>query len=88
MKDDPPEAIRDVKESAWKEVNDFVKKERSHSAPGPNGVPYIVYKKCPALLVATFPSNIEKRNNNYQHVGKSQRVPKENNKSPTSSLEL
>lgn len=65
MKDDPPEAIRDVKESAWKEVNDFVKKERSHSAPGPNGVPYIhvVYKKCPALLVATFPSNLEKRNN-------------------------
>lgn len=63
MKDDPPEAIKDVKESAWKEVNDFVKKERSHSAPGPNGVPYIVYKMCPALLVATFPSNLEKRNN-------------------------
>lgn len=63
MKDDPPEAIRDVKESVWKEVNDFVKKERPHSAPGPNGVPYIVYKKCPALLVATFPSNLEKRNN-------------------------
>lgn len=63
MKDDPPEAIRDVKESAWKEVNDFVKKERSHSAPGQNGVPYIAYKKGPALLVATFPSNLEKRNN-------------------------
>lgn len=82
MKDDPPEAIRDVKESAWKEVNDFVKKERSHSAPGPNRVPYIVYKKCPALLVAT------REKEQYQHVGKSQRVPKENNKSPTSSLEL
>ena len=34
----------------FKEVQEVTKKARSRSAPGPNGVPYKVYKKCPKLL--------------------------------------
>lgn len=30
------------KESSWKEVNDFLKRARAGSAPGPNGIPYKV----------------------------------------------
>ena len=33
-----------------KEASDVVKKARSGSAPGPNGIPYKVYKMCPMLL--------------------------------------
>ena len=40
----------DVREPTWKEVQDVVKKARSGSAPGPSGIPYKVYKKCPKLL--------------------------------------
>ena len=45
-----PEIPMDTKEPSWKEVADIVKKARSGSAPGPNGVPYKVYKKCPKIL--------------------------------------
>jgi len=31
-------------------VKKIVKKARSGSAPGPNGIPYKVYKMCPLLL--------------------------------------
>lgn len=31
-------------EPSWQEVNDFIKKARGKSAPGPNGIPYKVYK--------------------------------------------
>lgn len=37
-------------EPTLKEVQDIVKKARSKSAPGPNGIPYKVYKLCPKLL--------------------------------------
>ena len=37
-------------EPTWKEVKEIVKKARSGSAPGPNGIPYKVYKVCPLLL--------------------------------------
>ena len=37
-------------EPTWKEVKEIVKKERSGSAPGPNGIPYRVYIICPLLL--------------------------------------
>ena len=33
-----------------KEVKEVVKKARAKSAPGPSGIPYLVYKKCPRLL--------------------------------------
>ncbi|XP_052268662.1 uncharacterized protein LOC127870041 [Dreissena polymorpha] len=39
-----------IKEPTMKEVSDVVKKARSGSAPGPNGIPYKVYKMCPMLL--------------------------------------
>lgn len=63
MKDDLFEVIRDVKELVWKEVNDFVKKERLYLVLGLNGVFYLVYKKCLVLFVVIFLSNLEKRNN-------------------------
>lgn len=51
----------DVKETTWKEMKEMVKNATSGSAPGPNGVPYIVsnftYK-----IMATFPRNLEERN--------------------------
>lgn len=62
MKDDLFEVIREVKELVWKEVNDFVKKERLYLVLGLNGVFYIVYK-CLVLFVVIFLSNLEKRNN-------------------------
>ena len=31
------------------ELENFLKKARSASAPGPNGIPYRVYKKCPKI---------------------------------------
>lgn len=50
VKVDPPEAMMDVKETTWKEMKEMVKNATSGSAPGPNGVPYIVYKKCPTCV--------------------------------------
>ena len=35
-------------------VNDRIQKARNKSAPGPNGVPYLVYKKCPGLARLLF----------------------------------
>lgn len=35
---------------SWKEVQTAVKAARNNSSPGPNGVPYLVYKRCPKLL--------------------------------------
>ncbi|XP_060589960.1 uncharacterized protein LOC132745155 [Ruditapes philippinarum] len=47
---DEPAIPLNMKEPTWKEINDVVKKARSCSAPGPSGIPYKVYKKCPKLL--------------------------------------
>jgi hypothetical protein len=33
-----------------KEVEDVVKRARGKSAPGPYGVPYLIYKPCPKVL--------------------------------------
>ena len=38
----------------WGEVQDVVVKARAKSAPGPNGVPYLVYKRCPGVLKRLF----------------------------------
>ena len=46
----PPSTNFDLKEPTWIEIQAVMKKARSGSAPGPNGVPYIVYKRCPQLL--------------------------------------
>ena len=39
---------------SWGEFNKQLRKTRSKSAPGPNGVPYIVYKRCPGLARLLF----------------------------------
>ena len=40
LKDNPP---------TFRELTEKLKKTRSKSAPGPNGVPYLVYKRCPDI---------------------------------------
>ena len=39
-----------TKEPTWKEVYEVVHRAKSSSAPGPSGLPYKIYKKCPKLL--------------------------------------
>lgn len=48
----PPEltSVFNIKEPTLKEVEEVVKAARTSSAPGPSGVPYVVYKRCPKLL--------------------------------------
>ena len=45
----PNECDFDEKEPQLQEVKDIIKKARAGSAPGPNGIPYKVYKQCPLL---------------------------------------
>ena len=40
----------DLKEPTWKEIKAVIKTTRLASAPGPNDIPYNVYKCCPQLL--------------------------------------
>ncbi|XP_030008310.1 uncharacterized protein LOC115431800 [Sphaeramia orbicularis] len=47
---DMPGKELNISEPSWKEVQEVVKKARTGSAPGPSGIPYKVYKKCPMLL--------------------------------------
>ena len=47
---DTPETPFDSREPTFTEIKEVVKKSRSCSAPGPNGIPYKVYKQCPSLL--------------------------------------
>merc|ERR1711954_283066 len=37
------------KEPTWREFGGRLRKTRSKSAPGPNGVPYLVYKTCEGI---------------------------------------
>ena len=48
----PPEPTLafNTKEPTLKEVEEVVKAARTSSAPGPSGVPYVVYKRCSRLL--------------------------------------
>ena len=47
---EPPEKLMELKEPTWREVTEVVRKAKSGSAPGPNGIPCKVYKKCPKVL--------------------------------------
>lgn len=47
---DPPEYHFPTDPPTWKEVENTVRKARTASAPGPNGVPYKVYKNTPDVL--------------------------------------
>ena len=50
IEDEQPPSIQfDLSEPKLSEIRDVVKKARSSSAPGPNGIPYKVYKMCPQL---------------------------------------
>nr|XP_034324819.1 uncharacterized protein LOC117689102 [Crassostrea gigas] len=44
-----PEHIFDESEPTTKKVRDVIRKARAASAPGPNGIPYKVYKNCRRL---------------------------------------
>ena len=44
-----PTQVFDIEEPMLGEVKDVVRKSRAGSAPGPNGLPYKVYKNCPRL---------------------------------------
>uniref|UniRef100_A0A8W8L8P9 Reverse transcriptase domain-containing protein n=1 Tax=Magallana gigas TaxID=29159 RepID=A0A8W8L8P9_MAGGI len=44
-----PEHIFDESELTAKEVRYVIRKARAASAPGPNGIPYQVYKNCPRM---------------------------------------
>lgn len=46
----PPVSKFDILPPKLSEVREVVRKTRSASAPGPNGVPYNLYKNCPAVL--------------------------------------
>lgn len=45
-----PRHPMDVSPPKWKEVENTVRRARTSSAPGPNGVPYKVYKNTPDVL--------------------------------------
>ena len=45
-----PNTEFDSKDITWKEVQQVVRKARAKSAPGPSGIPYLFYKKCPKVL--------------------------------------
>lgn len=51
----PPEptSVFNIKEQTLTEVEEVVKVARTCSGPGPSGVPYVVYKRCPRLLKQT-----------------------------------
>ena len=44
-----PEVEFENEAPSWAEFNKRLRKTRTKSAPGPNGVPYIVYKRCPGV---------------------------------------
>ncbi|MGH0139485.1 UNVERIFIED_CONTAM: hypothetical protein FKN15_035762 [Acipenser sinensis] len=46
----PPEYQMEDCAPKWKEVEQVVKKARASSSPGPNGVPYRVYKSASGVL--------------------------------------
>ena len=57
-----------MKEPSLGEIRQIVKKARSASAPGPNGVPYKVYKYCPQILRVLW--------SNLRGVWRSGKIPK------------
>ena len=44
-----PEVDFEDEVPTWKEFSNRLRKTRNKSAPGPNGVPYLVYKRCPGV---------------------------------------
>ena len=48
-KSDDPEVPFNMKDISRKEHSDIIQKARSKSSPGNNGLPYLVYKRCPKI---------------------------------------
>ena len=46
-----PKVSFNLEPPTWSEFQRKLKNTRMKSAPGPNGVPYKVYKKCPNVAV-------------------------------------
>lgn len=46
----PPERQLDISPPKWSEVERIVRRARAASSPGPNGVPYRLYKNAPEVL--------------------------------------
>lgn len=46
----PPKVLFKGKPPSLKQLEKIVLKKKARNAPGMNGLPYLVYKKCPALL--------------------------------------
>ena len=44
-----PSTAFNLSQPTWKEFSKLLRRARNNSAPGPNGVPYKVYKKCPEV---------------------------------------
>ena len=61
---DEPEVEFDNTIPSWREFNKRLRKTRSKSAPGPNGVPYLVYKRCPgtAKMLWSYIKGMWKKN--------------------------
>ena len=47
---EPPDTAFNQKAPTLKEIKDVVQSARAASSPGPSGVPYLVYKRCPGIL--------------------------------------
>ena len=45
-----PTSIFSLASPSLEEVRHVIRKARNRSAPGPNGVPYLLYKRCPKVL--------------------------------------
>ncbi len=45
-----PSVLFDVSPPKFSEVKQVIQRARSASAPGPNGIPYKLYKSCPGVL--------------------------------------
>ena len=50
VKPEMPTVSFNMKEIKLQEIQDVIKKARGGSAPGPDTIPYKVYKKCPKLV--------------------------------------
>ena len=50
-----PTSIFSLTSPSLEEVRSVIRKARNRSAPGPNGVPHLLYKRCPKVLYLLLP---------------------------------
>ncbi|KAL5264224.1 hypothetical protein ACHWQZ_G005344 [Mnemiopsis leidyi] len=49
-----PKNVFDMGKLSWEEFQEKLMSRRNRSSPGPNGVPYLVYKRCPKVAKLIF----------------------------------